>query len=117
MAVAPTRSFGSGALAAIATIGMRPCSGALIVLAFALSQGMLLAGVASAFAMALGTGITVATIAAIAITAKGLAMKMAGPESRASYVLHRSVEIGGALFVLLTGLILLTAAVGFGAGH
>src|SRR5690606_40624589 len=35
--------------------GIRPCSGALIVLVFALSQGLFLAGVAATLAMAFGT--------------------------------------------------------------
>ena len=38
-----------GAAAAVLSVGIRPCSGALIVLVFALSQGIFWAGVASTF--------------------------------------------------------------------
>ncbi|HEY9270901.1 nickel/cobalt transporter, partial [Achromobacter sp.] len=52
---------------AILAVGLRPCSGALIVLVFALAQGFFLAGVASALAMGLGTGLTVAALACLAV--------------------------------------------------
>src|SRR5262249_7945479 len=40
-------------LAAIIAVGLRPCSGAIIVLVFALAQGLFWIGVASTFAMGL----------------------------------------------------------------
>src|SRR5499433_1397418 len=57
-------------LSAIVAVGMRPCSGAILVLVFALAQGLLWAGVAATFVMGLGTAITVAVIATIAIGAR-----------------------------------------------
>ena len=56
------------AWAAIVSVGLRPCSGALIVLVFASAQGLFLVGVASTFAMALGTAITVTTLATVSYT-------------------------------------------------
>jgi nickel/cobalt exporter len=47
-------------MAVVFSVGIRPCTGAILVLVFALTQGMFLAGVAATFAMALGTAITVA---------------------------------------------------------
>jgi ABC-type nickel/cobalt efflux system permease component RcnA len=52
-------------LAAILTVGIRPCSGAILVLVFALAQGLFWAGIAATFVMGLGTAITVATIAVV----------------------------------------------------
>lgn len=98
------------AWSAILGVGIRPCSGAVIVLVFALSQGLFMAGVAATFVMALGTGITVAALATIAVSAKGLAVRIAGAESSAGTWVLRVVEIGGALFVLLLGLLLLGGA-------
>lgn len=98
------------AWSAILAVGIRPCSGAIIILVFALSQGLLLAGVAATFVMALGTGLTVAIIATIAVSAKGLAMKFADAESGRGAVVLRVVEIGGALAVLLFGVLLLGGA-------
>jgi ABC-type nickel/cobalt efflux system permease component RcnA len=54
-------------LTAIVAVGLRPCSGAIIVLVFALAQGLFWAGVAATFVMGLGTAITamVATVIAV----------------------------------------------------
>ena len=60
-------------LGAIFAVGIRPCSGAILVLVFALAQGLFWAGVAATFVMGLGTAITVATIAVIAVSAKDIA--------------------------------------------
>jgi ABC-type nickel/cobalt efflux system permease component RcnA len=88
------------------TVGIRPCSGAILVLVFALAQGLFWAGVAATFVMGLGTAITVATIAVIAVCAKGLARRMiAGREGSALPML--GVEFGAAGLVLLFGVGLL----------
>lgn len=97
----------------ILAIGLRPCSGALIVLVFALSQGMVLAGIASTFAMALGTGITVALLALLAVGAKGLAARLAGSEGVWPDRIHRGIEILAALMVLVIGGTLLIANLGW----
>ena len=57
------------AWSAIVAVGMRPCSGALIVLTFALLNGLYVGGILSVFAMALGTAITVSSLATLAVTA------------------------------------------------
>ena len=68
-------------LGTIFAVGMRPCSGAILVLVFALAQGLFWAGIAATFVMGLGTAITVATIAIVAVSAKGLARRLsAGSE-------------------------------------
>ena len=65
----PTRHAFSGVDGRLAVFaaGVRPCSGAIIVLVFALAQGVFAAGVAAAFAMALGTALTTARLAALAV--------------------------------------------------
>ncbi|MEP0322071.1 nickel/cobalt transporter [Bauldia litoralis] len=98
------------AWSAVLSVGIRPCSGAIIILVFALSQGLFMAGVAATFVMALGTGITVAALATLAVSAKGLALRLAGAESGAGRWMLRGVEILGALLVLLLGLLLLGGA-------
>ena len=50
---------GARGLGAILAVGLRPCSGAILVLVFALAQGLFWAGIAATFAMGLGTAITV----------------------------------------------------------
>lgn len=109
----PTRLAGDfnwkTAWSAIVAVGLRPCSGALIVLTFALLNGLVLGGVLSVFAMALGTFITVATLATLAVTAKNVAVRIAGGGALSSRI-QSGIEVGGALLVVLLGLVLLTAA-------
>ena len=96
------------AWSAVAAVGLRPCSGALIVLTFAFLNGIWAGGILSVLAMALGTAITVSTLAILAV--KSFAVKLAGGESRTGAMVHRSIEIGGAALVFLLGLLLLLAS-------
>ena len=90
-------------LSAIFAVGLRPCSGAILVLVFALAQGLFYAGVAATFVMGLGTALTVSAIAVMAVGAKGLARRLtAGGEGRGA-VLLRGLEFGAACMVLLLG--------------
>ncbi|PTE10053.1 nickel/cobalt transporter [Mesorhizobium helmanticense] len=97
------------AWSAVAAVGIRPCSGALIVLSFALLNGLWLGGLLSVLAMSLGTAITVSALATIAVTAKNWAVYFAG-DGRMGNRIHSIVEIGGAAFVFLFGLLLLSAS-------
>ena len=67
----PAPAAGGAGLGAIFAVGLRPCSGAILVLVFALAQGLFWAGIAATFVMGLGTAITVATIAVVAVSAEG----------------------------------------------
>jgi nickel/cobalt transporter (NicO) family protein len=92
---------------AVLTVGIRPCSGAILVLVFALAQGLFWVGVAATFVMGLGTAITVATIAVIAVSAKGLARRLTAGREGSGALLMRGVEFGAAGLVLLFGVGLL----------
>lgn len=94
-------------LSAVLTVGIRPCSGAILVLVFALAQGMFWAGIAATFVMGLGTAITVATIAIVAVSAKGLAGRLAGGRDGGGALLMRGMEFGAAALVMLFGVGLL----------
>lgn len=54
----------------IAAAGIRPCTGALLLLVFAESQELYVAGVIGAYAMAVGTAITTGSLATVAVFAK-----------------------------------------------
>jgi nickel/cobalt exporter len=94
---------------AILAVGLRPCSGALIVLTFAFLNGLYAAGIASAYAMAIGTGITVAIIATVAVMAKNTAFRVLGITS-AGAVYYNAVELIGAGLILMIGFTLLMAS-------
>jgi ABC-type nickel/cobalt efflux system permease component RcnA len=101
------RSGGIGAATAVLSVGLRPCSGALIILVFALAQGIFWAGVASTFLMALGTAITVAALAALAVGAKDVALRLARGDDRRSAQAMLALEIVAALLVTVLGAVLL----------
>jgi ABC-type nickel/cobalt efflux system permease component RcnA len=94
-------------LGAIFAVGMRPCSGAILVLVFALAQGLFWAGIAATFVMGIGTAITVATIAVVAVSAKGLARRLSAGREGSGTLIMRGIEFGAAGLVLLFGLGLL----------
>jgi nickel/cobalt exporter len=95
-------------LSAIVAVGLRPCSGAIIVLVFALAQGLFWIGVASTFVMGLGTAITVAVIATLAVGARGLAGRLAKAKPGAGMLLLRGLETAAALVIVIFGAALLT---------
>jgi nickel/cobalt exporter len=95
-------------LTAIVAVGLRPCSGAIIVLVFALAQGIFWIGVASTFVMGVGTAITVAAIATLAVGARGLAGKLAKTKPGAGTIILRGLETAAALVIVLFGAALLT---------
>lgn len=94
-------------LGAILAVGVRPCSGAILVLVFALAQGLFWAGIAATFVMGLGTAITVAAIAVTAVFAKDLAQRLSGASEGGGALIMRGIEFGAAGLVLLFGLGLL----------
>jgi nickel/cobalt exporter len=98
------------AWSAVIAVGLRPCSGALLVMTFALLNGLVLGGVLSVLAMALGTAITVSVLASLAVGAKGLALRLSGPGSRRAGMVASGIEIGAALLVILLGALLLAAS-------
>jgi len=98
-----------GTISAIIAAGIRPCSGSILVLVFALSQGMFAAGILAVFAIALGTAFTTSTLAALAIFAASTATRLAGGvDSPRAVLLARSLEVLAAAFVMALGLALLT---------
>ena len=102
------------AWSAVLSMGLRPCTGAVLVLVFSLSQGMFMAGVVSTFAMGLGTGITVALLAMGSLLVGRLAEGAAGGAGSAlgKWVVSL-LQALAAIAVLLLGLVLLgTSLVG-----
>ncbi|WP_339756668.1 nickel/cobalt transporter [uncultured Hoeflea sp.] len=96
------------AWSAVIAVGLRPCSGALIVLTFSMLNGLWIAGIVSAFAMALGTAITVSALATLAVLAKGTAVRLAGASMGGT--VGTMIEILGAATVFALGLLLLAAS-------
>ena len=98
-------------LSAIVAVGLRPCSGAIIVLVFSLAQGLFWAGIVATFIMGLGTAITVAAIASVAIGAKAWARRFAQTRSGYGTLVMRGIEVTAAAVIIAFGALLLTGYV------
>ncbi|GJE79171.1 nickel/cobalt transporter [Methylorubrum thiocyanatum] len=95
--------------------GSRPCAGAVLILVFCAAQGMLAAGIAATFAMALGTALTTGALASLAVFAKALALRLAGGRGPAGALAVGGLELLAGAFVLVLGLAMLSGlATGMG---
>ncbi|MDX6807180.1 DUF1007 family protein [Terrihabitans rhizophilus] len=104
------------ATTAVVAIGLRPCTGALLILVFAMAQGMVWAGIAATFAMAVGTALTVSAIAIFSVSAKGLALRLAaGTSGEGSVLAARGIEALAGLAVLAFGLLLMMGLLSSGS--
>lgn len=96
--------------AMILSVGLRPCSGAILVLLFAVTQGAFLIGAASALVMSFGTAITVSALAILTVFSKNLALRVARrTESRWAVRLEWMLMAAGGAIILLFGLTLLAS--------
>jgi len=101
----------SKAISAILAVGLRPCTGAVFVLVFSLSQGFFIAGIAAALAMGLGTGITVAALASASLWVSHVSVSAAGGTQKMwGKALVGVLQSMASLAVLGLGLLLLNAA-------
>ena len=98
-------------LAAVVAVGLRPCSGAIIVLIFALAQDLFWTGVGATLIMGLGTAATVAAIATVAVSARGLASRIARTRAALGMLAMRAIEVGAAALIVGFGALLLAGYV------
>jgi nickel/cobalt transporter (NicO) family protein len=94
-------------LSAVIAVGLRPCSGAIIVLIFALAQELFWTGTAATLIMGLGTAMTVAAIATVAVSARTVASRIATARSGLGTLMMRGIEVGAAALIVAFGALLL----------
>ena len=94
-------------LSAVIAVGLRPCSGAIIVLIFALAQDLFWTGTVATLIMGLGTAITVAAIATVAVGARTIASRIAKARSGLGMLMMRAIEVGAAVLIVAFGALLL----------
>lgn len=92
--------------------GTRPCAGAVLILVFSASQGLLAAGIAATLAMALGTALTTGALASLAVFAKALALRLAGGRGRTGALAIGGLETLAGALVLVLGLAMLAGLAG-----
>jgi nickel/cobalt transporter (NicO) family protein len=95
-------------LSAVIAVGLRPCSGAIIVLIFALAQDLFWTGVGATLIMGLGTAATVAAIATLAVGARQTASRIAKTRSGMGMLLMKAIEVGASALIVAFGGLLLT---------
>lgn len=93
-------------------VGIRPCTGAILVLIFAYTVGLYWAGIASTLAMAAGTFLTVSVIAAIAVYSKKLAMRMVARDDRWLNWTAFGLRLGGGAAIAGLGALLFLGSLG-----
>lgn len=98
------------AIGLAAMVGLRPCTGALIVLVVALHQHLYWAGIASTFVMALGTSITVSVLAIMAVSSRDLATRLAGTSELWVGRVETLAKVGGGTVMVLAGALFFLAS-------
>jgi nickel/cobalt transporter (NicO) family protein len=106
----------SDALGTVVAAGLRPCSGAILILVFTLAQGRFLTGVVAVLLMSAGTAATTGALAAAAVYARETARRFSSPDSRRAKLAGAGAQLLAAVAVLILGLALLVgSAPGAGA--
>ena len=102
-----------GLAGVIASIGLRPCSGAILVLLVAYSMDLPWAGVGAVMAMSLGTAITVSLLATLSVYARRASLRLAAHLPSAASRIGLAVDfasLAGGVAILFVGSLLLHAA-------
>lgn len=105
----------STAVAVVVSVGLRPCSGAVLVLAVAIILNLAWAGALAVLAISAGTAITVCALALLALYASDRAARLVGMRGRALILSARIVALVGGAIILAAGLMLFFAS--FGTAH
>lgn len=111
--VASSKWFGAGAVpvvGVIAAVGVRPCTGAILVLVVAQLMGLWIAGLVAVMAMSVGTAITVATLAVLAVQARQLAIRATGGQRPGWRKAGQVIALAGGLAIMAVGSLLLVGS-------
>lgn len=92
-------------LMVVLSMGMRPCSGAIMVLLFSKVIGVFGWGMASALAMAAGTSLTISSLALLVHSFRQLAVRLSGSKTPALWR-----QVGWTTLALAGGALLIIAA-------
>ncbi|MCL9782262.1 nickel/cobalt transporter [Vibrio sp. S4M6] len=95
----------------IVSIGIRPCTGAILALLFANVVGAYWLGVISAFVMSIGTALTTSTIALMTISGKKVVAKYLGASTHSTSTGAVILQLLGGTLLVLFGLLLMQVPV------
>lgn len=95
----------------IVSIGIRPCTGAILALLFANVVGAYWLGVISAFVMSIGTALTTSTIALMTISGKKVVSKYLGASTHSTSTGAIILQFCGGSLLVLFGVLLMQVPV------
>ena len=99
----------------VLAVGIRPCSGAVLILAVSVAVGLVWAGVAAVLAMSLGTAITVSVLAALAVYARDWTRRrFAGTRAAGLTWIGPAFGLAGGAVIAVLGFRLVLGAVAAG---
>lgn len=90
--------------------GLTPCASAIIILLFALGQGVFLVGIAASLVMAVGMGLTVSLVGILAVLARRGTLRAASSSRGGGGRVKRYLGVLGAGAIACVGLVLLLGA-------
>ncbi|MEQ5774886.1 high frequency lysogenization protein HflD [Thalassospira sp. NFXS8] len=105
-----TRQSRTNGIISAIIVGLRPCTGSILMLLFTLANGLFLLGIAAAFAMAFGVALTVSAIGLAAIGIRFSSRKLFSLPPAVSQWVRRIVGFGGAALITLFGVVLFLSA-------
>lgn len=90
--------------------GLTPCASAVIILLFALGQGVFLVGIAASLVMAVGMGLTVSLVGILAVLARRGTVRAASSSRGAAPWIKGGLGVLGAAAIACLGLVLFLGA-------
>jgi len=103
-----------GAIGVVLSVGLRPCSGAILVLVLAHAMALPLAGLGAVIAMSAGTALAVAGLALVAVHARQWAAALAGGNrpgaGRGIAFAGAAARLGAGALILVFGAMLFAAS-------
>lgn len=98
----------------VLAVGIRPCSGAVLIMAVSTALGMAWAGMAAVLAMSLGTAVTVSVLATLAVSARDWTRRWLRP-TRLGHVTYIAPALGlaGGGLIALIGFSLVLGAIAY----
>ncbi len=97
-------------------VGIRPCTGAILMLVFAWSAGIYWAGVLSALVMGFGVFLTIAAIAMLSVYAKTLALRFSGADDLRLEKIVNILKFAGGAVIAAFGALMFLGAYSNGSG-
>jgi ABC-type nickel/cobalt efflux system permease component RcnA len=94
-------------------VGLRPCTGALLILLFTFANGLYGIGITATLAMAAGSAVTIALVGLGAIGTRSLVTRIGGATVSSSW-LGRAIAVAGGVVIGMVGFAMMAATWGLG---